>query len=108
MRLLRTLAFTSALALGACQAPDGSTDWGSTLALGAGVGLAAGLLAAAASDNDDGHRRGYDRGGYRRGGYDRGGYSQGGYGQGGYSQGGYGRGGRQSYSEGYGRGGYGR
>lgn len=93
MRLFRTLAFTSALALalGACQAPDGSTDWGSTLALGAGAGLAAGLLVAAASDNDGGHRRGYDRGGYDRRGYDR--------------RGGYGR---QSYSEGYGRGGYGR
>ena len=54
-RFLPALAIAAALAAAGCQHPDGSTDWGSTLALGAGVGLAAGLVAAAASDG--GHHR---------------------------------------------------
>jgi hypothetical protein len=77
--ILPVVALSAALITAGCQNPDGSTDWGSTLALGAGVGAAAALVAASA--NDDGHRhRGYDRGGYRRG-YDgygyRGGYNRG-------------------------------
>jgi len=77
-RLLPTLALVGTLATAGCQHPDGRTDWGSTLALGAGLGLAAGLVAAAAAD--DGPR---DRQPGRRGGsYD-----------------GYGR----SYAGGYGR-----
>ena len=56
VRLLPALALGAALATAGCQHPDGSTDWGSTLALGAGVGLAAGLVAASASDNGRGRR----------------------------------------------------
>ncbi len=78
-RTLPILALGAALFLGACQNPDGSTDWGSTLALGAGVGLATALVAGAASDNGPRyHNRGYDRGyygpppgHYRRGSYGR-------------------------------------
>lgn len=75
VRFLPALALGAALATAGCQNPDGSTDWGSTLALGAGVGLAAGLLAASASDN--GHharqpeRRGYGSYGGRGRGYGR-------------------------------------
>ncbi|MFT8244521.1 hypothetical protein [Roseomonas sp. BN140053] len=87
MRFLPALALAACLGTAACQHPDGSTDWGSTLALGAGVGLAGALIAGAASD--DGPRHGYRSS--RR--YDGGG----GYGRGGY--------GRSSYAQGYGRGG---
>lgn len=80
-RILTALALTASLAVAGCQNPDGSTDWGNTVALGAGVGIAAGLLAGAANDN--GHHRHYDRGGY----YDRG------YGYRGSSRGYSGRGG---------------
>ena len=48
-RFLPTLALAAALALGGCRNPDGSTDWGSTLLLGAGIGATAALLASAAS-----------------------------------------------------------
>ncbi|MBP0492802.1 hypothetical protein [Roseomonas indoligenes] len=54
-RLLPALALAAALATAGCQNPDGTTDWGSTLALGAGVALVAGLAAASASDG--GHHR---------------------------------------------------
>lgn len=56
-------ALTSALVLGGCQNPDGSTDWGNTLLLGAGIGAAAALVAGAASD-DDSRYRGRGRRGY--------------------------------------------
>ncbi|WP_376090133.1 hypothetical protein ACE7GA_19235 [Roseomonas sp. CCTCC AB2023176] len=60
----RVLALTAALGTAACTDGYGRTDWGSTLALGAGLGLAAGAVAALASDNRDGHRqvRGQTRG----------------------------------------------
>jgi hypothetical protein len=83
---LPILALVGSLFLGACQNPDGSTDWGSTLALGAGAGIATALIAGAASDNGPRYRRGnhYDRGyygppprQYSRG-YDRG-YRRGGW-----------------------------
>ena len=69
MRLLPALALSGSLALGACQNPDGTTDWGSTAALGIGAAAIAGLVAVAASSgNDDSYRhpprhrgRGYDR-----------------------------------------------
>jgi hypothetical protein len=78
-RILTALALSATLALGACQNPDGSTNWGQTLALGAGVGLGAALLAGAASDND--RPRHYRSGGYggRSYAYDRGGYGRGYY-----------------------------
>lgn len=68
----KAIALTAALAmpltLGACQHPDGSTDWGSTLALGAGVGLAGAAVAALASDGGNRNRyrqpRGHDGGYY--------------------------------------------
>jgi hypothetical protein len=85
VRLLPALVLGAALATAGCQNPDGSTDWGSTLALGAGVGLAAGLVAAAASD---GGHHGYRQPDRR----DRGSY------------GGYGRGGGRPYAQGYGYG----
>lgn len=75
---ISALALSAALALGGCQNPDGSTDWGSTLLVGAGVGLAAALVAGAASDNGRPKRRHYAAGygpprayghGYGRGGY---------------------------------------
>ena len=89
VRFFPALALGAALATAGCQNPDGSTDWGSTLALGAGAGLAAGLVAAAASDNGPRYRQPSRR---RDGSY-------GGYG------GGYGR----SHAGGYGYGnGYGR
>ncbi|MBR0671124.1 hypothetical protein [Neoroseomonas soli] len=74
MRLLPTLALSASIALGACQHPDGSTDWGSTAALGIGAAALVGLAAVAAnnSDNDRYYRRDYRRqGGYRQRGYDR-------------------------------------
>ncbi|MFC7609624.1 hypothetical protein [Teichococcus aestuarii] len=37
-RILAPLALAGMLSLTGCQNPDGSTDWGSTLALGAGAG----------------------------------------------------------------------
>lgn len=74
-----SLLLAGSLMVAGCQNPDGSTDWGSTAALGAGIGLAAGLAAASASDNDDRRyrRRHYQRRdyGYHRGpryGYHRG------------------------------------
>lgn len=74
-RILAPLALAGTLVLAGCQNPDGSTDWGSTLALGAGAGLAAGLIAGSLSDNDDrryhrrshGYGRGYGRPGYGHG-----------------------------------------
>jgi hypothetical protein len=85
--VLPALALAAALVLGGCQNPDGSTDWGSTVALGAGAALATGLVIAASQDDDRGYRRG-SRHGYDRG-YGRGGYGPGGYGHRGH--GGYGR-----------------
>jgi hypothetical protein len=49
-RILSALALSAALVLGGCQNPDGSTDWGNTLLLGAGIGAAALLAGAASSD----------------------------------------------------------
>jgi hypothetical protein len=88
-RIIPVFALVGSLLLGACQNPDGSTDWGSTLALGAGAGLATALIAGAASD--DGPRYRGNRGGYNRGGYGGGGYGRGDYNRGGYNRGGYGR-----------------
>lgn len=95
-RLATALALAAALGTAACQNPDGSTNWGNTLALGAGVGLAGAALAAAASDNGDRggrHGRAYrgDRRvpnyGYRNSvGYGDGRYASG-YGRGGYGGG---------------------
>ncbi len=48
-RCLTMIALSVALALGACQNPDGSTDWGGTLLAGAGIGAVAALLAVAAA-----------------------------------------------------------
>jgi hypothetical protein len=73
MRLLPAFALSAALALGACQNPDGSVNVPATVALGAGVGIAA--LALSAADDKPRHRyRGHDRRrdyGYGYGGYDR-------------------------------------
>ena len=55
-RILSALVLAGALVLGGCQNPDGSTNWGNTLLLGAGIGAAAALVAGAASD-DGGTRR---------------------------------------------------
>jgi drug/metabolite transporter (DMT)-like permease len=66
-RVLSAIALTGSLLVAGCQNPDGSTDWGSTLALGAGAGLATALVAGAASDDGPRYRRGsshYNRGGY--------------------------------------------
>jgi drug/metabolite transporter (DMT)-like permease len=62
-KTLPALALSGAVLLGACQNPDGSTDWGSTLLLGAGVGAAAALIAGAASDDGRPSKRyhGYSR-----------------------------------------------
>jgi hypothetical protein len=57
MRLLPALALSASLALGACQNPDGTTDWGSTAALGIGAAAVAGLVAVAANNNNDRHYR---------------------------------------------------
>lgn len=59
------LALAAAVALGGCQNPNGTTDWGNTLLLGAGVGAAAALVAGAASDSGSrrrGYRQDYGRG----------------------------------------------
>lgn len=48
-RALAAFVLSAALVLGGCQNPDGSTDWGNTLLLGAGIGAAAALVAGAAS-----------------------------------------------------------
>ena len=56
VRFLPALALAAALGTAGCQNPDGSTDWGSTLALGAGAALAAGLVAVAANDRGSDHR----------------------------------------------------
>lgn len=51
-RFLPALGLSAALALGGCQHPDGTTDWGSTLLVGAGVGLAAAAIAGAANSSN--------------------------------------------------------
>jgi hypothetical protein len=56
MRLLPAFALSASLALGACQNPDGTTDWGSTAALGIGAAAVAGLVAVAASNNNNDDR----------------------------------------------------
>lgn len=63
-KLLPALALAAALIAGGCQNPDGSTDWGNTLLLGAGVGVAAALVAGAAS-NDGRHHGSRGGGRYR-------------------------------------------
>lgn len=70
-RILFALGLSASLALGGCQNPNGTTNWGNTLLLGAGVGAAAALVAGAASEG----------GGYRRHGYQPARYSDG-YGRG--------------------------
>lgn len=72
MRLLHALALSATLALGACQHPDGSPDWGGTLALTGGIAALTGVALLAAQDGRDDrhHRRQYRR----HGGYDRQGY----------------------------------
>lgn len=66
MRLLPALALSASIALGGCQHPDGSTDWGGTAALGLGAAALVGLAAVAANNSDDGrYRRDYRRAGYR-------------------------------------------
>lgn len=69
MRLLPAFALSASLALGACQNPDGTTDWGSTAALGIGAAALAGLVAVAAASNDDDRYRHHRR--YRGRGPDR-------------------------------------
>jgi drug/metabolite transporter (DMT)-like permease len=69
-RVLPAFALAASLLVAGCQNPDGSTNWGNTLALGAGAGLATALIAGAASD--DGPRyhrsqRSYGRSDYGRG-----------------------------------------
>ena len=66
MRLLPALALSASLALGACQTPDGQTDWGSTLALGAGAAALAGLVAVAANNSNNDNRY-YNQRRYRGG-----------------------------------------
>ena len=89
-RPLPILALVACLGTAACQNPDGSTDWGGTLALGAGAGIAAGLLAGAASDDGGRGGRGYgrrDHGGHGRS-YGGRGYQKSAYNE---NRGGYGR-----------------
>ena len=50
-RLLTAAGLSAALLLGGCQNPNGSTDWGSTLLLGAGIGAAAALIAGSGSNH---------------------------------------------------------
>jgi hypothetical protein len=75
MRALPALALSASLLIGGCQHPDGTTDWGSTAALGIGAAALVGLAVAASNSQDDGYRhyqrRPYDRrGDWRRyGGY---------------------------------------
>lgn len=53
-RLATALALVAALGTAtACQSPGGGTDWGRTLALGAGVGLAGAALAGAVGDRNE-------------------------------------------------------
>jgi hypothetical protein len=86
-RILPAFALAGSLLVAGCQNPDGSTDWGSTLALGAGAGLATALVIGAASDDGPRYRRGPQRGYYDHGYHGHRGYSSG-YGGRGY---GYGR-----------------
>lgn len=84
-RVLPAFALAGSLLVAGCQNPDGSTDWGSTLALGAGAGLATALIAGAASDDGPHYHRAprYHGGGgyYGRSDYGRG-YGRGyGYGR---------------------------
>ncbi|MXP65848.1 hypothetical protein E0493_21080 [Roseomonas sp. M0104] len=73
-RILPAFALAGGLLIAGCQNADGTTDWGSTLALGAGAGLATGLLIGSIGDDGDRHhyrrpppRRGYGYGyGYGR------------------------------------------
>ena len=63
-RVFAAAALSAGLLLAGCQNPDGSTNWGNTLLLGAGVGAGAALLAGAASDRPQprysrGHGGGY-------------------------------------------------
>ena len=90
VRFLPALALGAALATAGCQNPDGSTDWGSTIALGAGVALAGGLLAASSGNNGH-HDRQPDRRGYGSYQGQGRGYAQG-YGSQGYGSRGYGNG----------------
>ena len=71
MRLLPALVLSASLALGACQHPDGRTDWGSTLALGGGIAAITGIALMAANSSDERrHQREWRRyGGYERSGY---------------------------------------
>ncbi|WP_431269437.1 hypothetical protein [Dankookia sp. P2] len=92
-RLLTAAGLSAALLLGGCQNPNGTTDWGSTLLLGAGIGTAAALIAGAASDHHQPRRYAGSYGGGRPGyalPYGSG-YSGAGYGSAGYGRG-YGRG----------------
>ncbi|HWX48647.1 MAG TPA: hypothetical protein VNZ61_11380 [Roseomonas sp.] len=58
-RILPVLALAGGLLVAGCQNPDGTTDWGSTLALGAGAGLASGLIIGSLNDDGDRHHRHY-------------------------------------------------
>jgi hypothetical protein len=49
-RFAAAALISSSLLLAGCQNPDGSTNWGNTALLGAGVGLGAALIAGAAAD----------------------------------------------------------
>jgi drug/metabolite transporter (DMT)-like permease len=60
--ILAVAGLSGAVLLGGCQNPDGSTNWGNTLLLGAGVGTAAALVAGAAADQPRHYGRGYGRG----------------------------------------------
>jgi hypothetical protein len=62
-RFAAAALLSSSLLLAGCQNPDGSTNWGNTALLGAGVGVAAALAAGAASDNPRPYYR--NRGYYR-------------------------------------------
>jgi len=55
-RILPVLALAGGLLVAGCQNPDGTTDWGSTLALGAGAGLASGLIIGSLNDDGDRYR----------------------------------------------------
>jgi drug/metabolite transporter (DMT)-like permease len=83
-RLLPAFALAGSLLVAGCQNPDGSTNWGNTLALGAGAGLATALIAGAASDDGPRYHRSPRSYGRRDPGY--------GYGYG-----------RRDYGYGYGR-----
>jgi hypothetical protein len=68
---------TVVLPLAGCQNPNGSTNWGNTLLMGAGTGVAGGVLGGLI--NDGNHNNRYYRGG-------GGGYGYGGGGGYGYQQ----------------------